>query len=378
MLRERCEECDRYARYGGDEFVLCLPAALDQARATVAAVVAAVAGQRWSEVSPGLRVTIGWGIAEPRPAGTPRPPCSRPPTGSCWRPSGAAGTWHPSRPSWTYSPDSQQEGGRVCSRHAATSGRNGSPPPGRSPGRAGSRTCAPPWPSCAADPDLTPDEDLELGIALAVCLTNAEDLPGARLELERVRPLLPRVSALSAASFHTCVGISADGDGDEAVASIVLALASVESVSEASRELALVLRNCGMRLAMEQLFPLAVETTQRAVAVAAAAGLSPGGWQQAVGYAMLCWAMRLEHLGQDEEARARWLDAEEQLALALADPEIGRAARARWCGPTGPWCWPGSATPAAPAGRWRTPGTSRPGRSPRCCAGAGCTPSASC
>ena len=174
-----------------------------------------------------------------------------------------------------------------------------------------------------ADPDLTPDEDLELGIALAVCLTNAEDLPGARMELERVRPLLPRVSALSAASFHTSVGISADGDGDEAVASIVLALASVESVSEASRELALVLRNCGMRLAMEQLFPLAVETTQRAVAVAAAAGLSPGTWQQAVGYAMLCWAMRLEHLGQDEEARARWLDAEQQLSLALADPEIG-------------------------------------------------------
>ncbi|HVC72535.1 MAG TPA: hypothetical protein VNC85_02060, partial [Mycobacteriales bacterium] len=174
-----------------------------------------------------------------------------------------------------------------------------------------------------ADPDLTPDEDLELGIALAVCLTNAEDLPGARMELERVRPLLPRVSALSAASFHTSVGISADGDGDEAVASIVLALASVESVSEASRELALVLRNCGMRLAMEQLFPLAVETTQRAVAVAAAAGLSPGIWQQAVGYAMLCWAMRLEHLGQDEEARARWLDAEQQLSLALADPEIG-------------------------------------------------------
>ena len=174
-----------------------------------------------------------------------------------------------------------------------------------------------------ADPELTADEDLELGIALAVCLTNAEDLHGARMELERVRPLLPRVSALSAASFHTSVGISAEGDGDEAVASIVLALASVESVSEASRELALVLRNCGMRLAMEQLFPLAVETTRRAVAVAAAAGLSPGIWQQAVGYAMLCWAMRLEHLGQDEEARARWLDAEEQLSLALSDPEIG-------------------------------------------------------
>src|SRR5205085_1575599 len=36
-----------------------------------------------------------------------------------------------------------------------------------------------------------------------------------------------------------------------------------------------------------------------------------------------CWAMRLEHVGQDDEARARWLDAEEQLAAALTDPRIG-------------------------------------------------------
>lgn len=63
VLRDRCEECDRCARYGGDEFVLCLPAPLDAARATVASVVAAVAGERWGDVSPGLRVTIGWGIA---------------------------------------------------------------------------------------------------------------------------------------------------------------------------------------------------------------------------------------------------------------------------------------------------------------------------
>jgi diguanylate cyclase (GGDEF)-like protein len=70
VLRERCEECDRCARYGGDEFVLCVPSALDQARATVAGVVAAVAGQRWSDVSPGLRVTIGWGIASLGPQDT--------------------------------------------------------------------------------------------------------------------------------------------------------------------------------------------------------------------------------------------------------------------------------------------------------------------
>jgi len=71
ILRERCEECGRSARYGGDEFVVCLPAPLDRARATVAAVVASVAGHGWSAVSPGLRVTIGWGIAELAPDDTP-------------------------------------------------------------------------------------------------------------------------------------------------------------------------------------------------------------------------------------------------------------------------------------------------------------------
>ena len=70
LIQERCEDCDRCARYGGDEFVLCVPARLDQARAAVAAVVAAVAGHPWAELAPGLRVTIGWGIAELDPHDT--------------------------------------------------------------------------------------------------------------------------------------------------------------------------------------------------------------------------------------------------------------------------------------------------------------------
>ncbi|MFL6128367.1 MAG: diguanylate cyclase domain-containing protein [Mycobacteriales bacterium] len=173
---------------------------------------------------------------------------------------------------------------------------------------------------------LTADDQVILAVALSVALTNCEDFPAARAELERVRPLLPAVSALTAAMFHTCLGLSVghraeDGSGDEAIASIVLALASVESVSEAGRDLALVLRNCGMRLAMEQLFPLAVETAQRGVAVAEAAGLAPGQWMQSVGYASLCWAMRLEHLGLDDEAAGRWRAADEQFAGAIADPD---------------------------------------------------------
>ena len=70
LLREQCDDGDRYARYGGDEFVLCLPAPLDHARASVAAMVAAVAGHPWPELADGLRVTIGWGIAQAGPQDT--------------------------------------------------------------------------------------------------------------------------------------------------------------------------------------------------------------------------------------------------------------------------------------------------------------------
>jgi diguanylate cyclase (GGDEF)-like protein len=175
--------------------------------------------------------------------------------------------------------------------------------------------------------ELTDDDEVILAVALSVALTNCEQFADARAELERVRALLPAASPLAAAMFHTCIGLSLghqtdeDESGDEAIASIVLALASVESVSEAGRDLALVLRNCGMKLAMEQLFPLAVETAQRGVAVAEAAGLAPGQWMQSVGYASLCWAMRLEHLGLDAEAAERWKAADDQFAAAIADPD---------------------------------------------------------
>jgi diguanylate cyclase (GGDEF)-like protein len=83
-----------------------------------------------------------------------------------------------------------------------------------------------------------------------------------------------------------------------------------------------------MKLAMEQLFPLAVETAERGVAVAEAAGLSRGEWLHAVGYATLTWAMRLEHLGLDAEAALRWQAADERFATALDDPGIPLLTRA--------------------------------------------------
>jgi diguanylate cyclase (GGDEF)-like protein len=70
LLREHIDGADRCARYGGDEFVLALPAAAGDATGTVTRIVRAVAEHSWSEVAAGLRVTVTAGLAELRPTDT--------------------------------------------------------------------------------------------------------------------------------------------------------------------------------------------------------------------------------------------------------------------------------------------------------------------
>jgi hypothetical protein len=94
----------------------------------------------------------------------------------------------------------------------------------------------------------------------------------------------------------------------------------VESITESSRDLALILRNSSMRLATAGMFPRAIEVAGRAAAVAVAAGCPPGSWKQAVGYAYVFQSMQLEHLGEDVLARTSWLNATDALGDALADP----------------------------------------------------------
>ena len=65
MIREHCREGDICARYGGDEFVLCLTGAnLDDALGVLGRLRALVARHAWSNLHPALAVTVSVGVAE--------------------------------------------------------------------------------------------------------------------------------------------------------------------------------------------------------------------------------------------------------------------------------------------------------------------------
>ncbi|HEY2628492.1 MAG TPA: GGDEF domain-containing protein, partial [Usitatibacter sp.] len=65
MLREHCRERDICARYGGDEFTLCLVGAnLDDALSVLERLRALVARHAWSRLHPALAVTVSVGVAE--------------------------------------------------------------------------------------------------------------------------------------------------------------------------------------------------------------------------------------------------------------------------------------------------------------------------
>jgi len=70
IVRERCRDSDRSARYGGDEFVLCLPARAAEAAAVLDRIATAVAEHPWSGLAPGLRVSVSVGLGELGPADT--------------------------------------------------------------------------------------------------------------------------------------------------------------------------------------------------------------------------------------------------------------------------------------------------------------------
>ncbi|MFZ3322750.1 MAG: GGDEF domain-containing protein, partial [Usitatibacter sp.] len=65
MIRGHCREGDICARYGGDEFVLCLTGAnLDDALGVLGRLRALVARHAWSNLHPALAVTVSVGVAE--------------------------------------------------------------------------------------------------------------------------------------------------------------------------------------------------------------------------------------------------------------------------------------------------------------------------
>ena len=173
--------------------------------------------------------------------------------------------------------------------------------------------------------DPGPDDRLLLGILSASAATNAGDLPAARSALESLRPQVARAAPIMQARYHVGVAVvaSAEGRSNAAVEDVVIALAALESVCEAGEDLAAVLYNAAFVLAHGQLFPLAVETAERSVAVARAAGLPVAWYQHGVGYAYLAWAMRLEHLGLDAAGTERWTIAADRFAASVAEQDGG-------------------------------------------------------
>jgi diguanylate cyclase (GGDEF)-like protein len=71
ILRDHCRSGDLYARYGGDELVICLRLGLTEASAATARIADAVAGYAWSTIAPGLAVTVSVGLAELAGGDTP-------------------------------------------------------------------------------------------------------------------------------------------------------------------------------------------------------------------------------------------------------------------------------------------------------------------
>lgn len=65
ILRERCRSTDMIARYGGEEFLLCFPETNSaDAMQICEALRDAVEREDWSFVSPGVGVTLSFGVAE--------------------------------------------------------------------------------------------------------------------------------------------------------------------------------------------------------------------------------------------------------------------------------------------------------------------------
>lgn len=71
LLRQQVRDGDLCARFGGDEFVLVLSAALPVATEVTTRLAESVAGYDWSTLAPGLAVTVTCGLAESTVAHTP-------------------------------------------------------------------------------------------------------------------------------------------------------------------------------------------------------------------------------------------------------------------------------------------------------------------
>jgi diguanylate cyclase len=174
------------------------------------------------------------------------------------------------------------------------------------------------------------DDQVLLGTLLAQAYANAQDFPAAQTAIDALRPLVPTARRGLQARFQSVAAWSAQGlhDEDRAIELGVRAVTLADGCP-ADDDLFSALGNCALVFAQLQLFPLAVETGERAAAtVAAATGQPAGRLQFQLGYVHLCWAIRLEHLGLVEESRIQWVDAVRRFDRALTAGNLTNLFRA--------------------------------------------------
>jgi diguanylate cyclase (GGDEF)-like protein len=70
LLRRQCRADDLVVRYGGDEFVVLVPSAQQDAERVATRVLAAVRTQNWAELAQGLRVSVSIGVSRQRSVGS--------------------------------------------------------------------------------------------------------------------------------------------------------------------------------------------------------------------------------------------------------------------------------------------------------------------
>jgi diguanylate cyclase (GGDEF)-like protein len=172
---------------------------------------------------------------------------------------------------------------------------------------------------------LSGDDEVLLGTLHAAALTNNHKYDDAQAVLDETRSLLTTAQPRRQARFLAIAARTADGlhKGDHALDLAVRALALVDDDGQpADADVCSALGNCTIVFAMMELFPLAIQTGERAIAAGTTAGLPVGRWNFHLGFTHKCRSLRQAHVGMTEESRTERLQAIERLQQALDSPDL--------------------------------------------------------
>jgi diguanylate cyclase (GGDEF)-like protein len=182
------------------------------------------------------------------------------------------------------------------------------------------------------DTPIALDDQVLLGVLLAMAHANSQAYAAARAALDAVHPLVPAARPVRQAGFHAISGWVAHGLGDDdaALHAVVRALALVDGTApHGTDDVRAVLGKCALVLALLQLFPLAAEVAERSIAAATIGDGPPASWLELqVGFVHYGWAIRLDHLGLTEQSEQPWTTAKQHMSNALAAGDLSMLFRA--------------------------------------------------